>query len=94
LERAQDCLEHLVGPRQNIVITVSHDPIALALKKCRSSRIGLHLVGMLAAINFDDQFCGGTQEIGPKAGERRLSPELPAFEPPRTDARPDAFFCL
>jgi hypothetical protein len=77
-----------------IYIPKAHHAIAGGLQKSCPLRIVTHLcgLGMMRAVEFDDQFCAMTGEVGIVISDLRLSSEVQAMVAQQSKAAPNSFF--
>ena len=75
-----DVFQRRFNPQQHIIIPVAQDAIAQRSQFARS-RGGVAIpLGMLAAVQLDDQLGLWTQEVGNEAGDRHLTTKAKAFQ--------------
>ena len=80
--------QHRVEIIEELVISEADDGPAIRLQfRCPGS-ICFHLIAMLAAIQFDHQFRGGTGKIGQEPRNRVLASKLPLGKAPVSQRAP------
>jgi len=85
----QDHLQHTLGAGQNIVVPEPDDSPAVIFEPSRSPRI-VSAVGMLAAVEFNDQTPLDADKIGEKDTNRMLATEFVAAQLPIAHQPPKA----
>ncbi len=91
LQCLQNGIDHAIGIGQDLIIPESKHPPALTLQPCRPATVGL-TIGMLSAIDLDDEAVGDAGEIEDEWTERMLPPELITFQTPSAQSRPQPTF--
>lgn len=86
-----DGFQNAVGVAEHIVVPETDDAVAMGFDQFGAFDIG-GIIGMLAAIEFDDEAQAATGEIGDVWADGVLEDELCAFDLPVADALPQPFF--
>jgi hypothetical protein len=76
-ELAANRFQHAVEIIENIVIPKPDDTIAMKYQFGAASVVRVHSLGMLTAIEFDDELARGASEIRNTASDRMLPAKLP-----------------
>ena len=84
-EYALDILENLIVPK-------SQNSKAFATEPGSSFSVGVDPQRMLAAVDFDDEFCLETNEIGDKGSDRGLAAKMMTVDLPASQMGPKALF--
>jgi hypothetical protein len=82
LQLCSDEVYHSFDVLEHVFIAKAHDVVSPGLEMRRARCIVLFLVGVLRAIDLDDQFVLTAAEVGEVPIDRHLTPELCTFEMP------------
>ena len=91
IHRCIDCQENARHVFQHVVIPEPQHAIAFGFEISRTHFIG-GAVGMLTAINLDDESSLMTGEVGEERTDRRLAPEMMLLEGRLSQMLPEFFF--
>jgi hypothetical protein len=75
-EMGGDRLQHSRCVFQDVVVPEAENAKALRLEIAGADRVLLNAIGMLAAVDFDDELGGEAQEVGEVSTIRHLAAEL------------------
>jgi len=87
-------LQHVRGIRKHVRVPIANDPIATRVENSGSLAVGLRIDGMLAAVQFNNQFSIRARKVRNESFNGKLSPELPAIALPIAKAVPQAHLCF
>jgi len=93
-KRDANGFDHAVGVAQHVVVPEAQNPIALRLKPHRAFSVTSDLIGVLAAVHFDDESRGETDEVGNVGAEGHLPPKAVAIGLLAAQSRPELLFGL
>jgi len=93
-ERILDSSQYAVEIPQHVGVPNSDDPEPVRFQPRRPPRISLFILGMLAAIDFDDQSMLQTAEIDNVVADEMLSSKLRAIEALGAEILPEKAFGL
>jgi hypothetical protein len=79
-ERAAHRLQHVIEMLENLVVPESDDAVATARELGAPSLVRGHPLGMLPAVEFDDELARRTGEIGNPPTNRMLPAEFPRHD--------------
>jgi hypothetical protein len=79
-ERAAHRLQHVIETLENLVVPEPDDAIAVVRQLGAPSLVGRHPLGMLPAVEFDDELARRTGEIGNAPTDRMLPSEFPRHD--------------
>ena len=81
--RGDNYFQHAVAIAQCVMIPETKHPITFRLKPSIAFDVA-RVLGMLSAINLDDETMVMTQEVDDEVADQSLSPETQPIEPMRT----------
>ncbi len=84
----EDGFDDTVGISKDVAIPESDDLVPLTFKPCRAFCIAPNLPCVLAAIDLDDEFALGANEIDDVPSDGRLAAKEMPVELPAAQARP------
>ena len=76
MEIQKQTRQHTLAIFQNIIVPESHDVKAIQPQRSRSHLIVFHVIGMLAAVEFNDEPSFQANEIHDKTKHWKLAPKL------------------
>ena len=82
LQRRRNPFQHTFDVGHDVVVPEPEHSEALSLEPPGAQGVGFRVLGMLAAVQFDDQFCRVTGEVRDIRADLNLPPELGAIQPP------------
>jgi hypothetical protein len=85
---SKSLLEYTVEIFQHFVIPESQHSKSVLFEDCGSMVVLRHAIGVLAAIELNDQPCFDTCEVNDVSGNRQLSAELEVAQAPPTQMCP------
>jgi len=88
-QRTLDRRDHVIDPKENLIVPESQHSPASTFKPSRSSRIAHLLNGVLPAIQLDDETSLDTCEVGEEWTDCMLPPEFAASNPAVTQMPPE-----
>ncbi len=86
--------QHRIKLLQNLVVPEAHHTIPAAFEERCPQRVVLDAVGMLAAVELNDQSTFKATEVDNIRADRKLTPELLTAESPIPQAMPEATFSV
>ena len=86
--------DHAVGVAQHVVVPKAQNSITSRFEPHGPFGITSDLIGVLAAVHFDDETRGETDEVGNVGTERRLPPKAVALDLLAAQSRPEPLFDL
>ena len=86
--RFQDALQHSIDIRQNLIIPKSKDQKTGIIQNSGPTRFTLDVLGVLTAVNLNNQLRFLTEKIRDKSSDRDLSAKLQAAKTPATNMEP------
>jgi hypothetical protein len=93
-QRPFDFLDDPVDVLENVVVPEAKDQIAGRTKRVGSQPIRLNCLGMLAAVNFDDQLRLDRRKISYEGADRYLATKFDPLNLPVAQSRPQSPLCV
>ncbi len=88
----QDVAKHILRPQQRIVVPVTQHTITEPLENTRARHVGILALGMVPAIELDDQLDSRAQEIRDIAIYWHLPAEPESTQLPQLQISPEMAF--
>jgi hypothetical protein len=89
LQISKSLLKYTFEIFQHFVIPESQDSKSILFEDCGSMVVLRHAIGVLAAIELNDQSCFDTCEVNDVSGNRQLSPEFEFAQAPSAQMCPE-----
>ena len=88
-EKLIDFTKHLISVRKHLIVPESKHSIAARIQERRPKCIFARLIGVLAAIEFDNQAPFDRTEVGEVGTDRMLTPEFDLSHPAAAQVAPE-----
>ena len=93
-EGLADCIKYFLDVCKHLIIPESQNPVVPRLQKRSSNFIFLRKLGVLGAIQFDNQALLDRAEVSEVGPNRMLTPEFCVLHPAAPQVSPQNSFCV